>query len=180
MKLTTKTGSIVKELSFIISPPPHIRSDASVLKDDVHFLIGHSFIDRHSYAHISLFKYNDEHMDDIVRYVAAKAAHMRPFNIFVKNLATFHHGPYRTIYLDIINKYPVRDIFEKLVREDSNYVPHITIARMLSLQDFDKCWPELQNLNYSQHFLCDRITILARGEQGHWMHYHDIMLGEEY
>ncbi|MBT1708624.1 2'-5' RNA ligase family protein [Fulvivirgaceae bacterium PWU5] len=179
MKLTTKTGSIVKELSFIISPPPHIRSDVFVLKDDVHYLLGHPFPGRYSTAHISLFKYKDEHLEDMIRYVEAKAVYMTPFNIFVKNLAAFHHGNHhRTIYLDIINKYPVRDIFEKLVREDSHYTPHITIAPMLSLQDFDKCWPHLQDLRYSQHFLCDRITVLARGD-GHWMHYRDIMLGED-
>ncbi|MBT1686969.1 2'-5' RNA ligase family protein [Dawidia soli] len=178
MKLTTKTGTSVKELSFIISPPPHIRSDAFVLKDDVHYLIGHPFTDRYSRAHISLFKYNDEHMDDMIRYVAAKATYMRPFNVFVKDLAAFHHGRYRTLYLDIVNKYPIRDMFEKLVREDAHFTPHITIARMLSQEDFEKCWPHLENLRYSQHFLCDRITVLARGD-GHWTHYHDIMLGAE-
>lgn len=176
MKPTTKTGST--ELSFIISPPPHIRSDVFVLKDDVHYLLGSPFPGRYSTAHISLFKYKDQHVEDMIRYVEAKAAHMQPFNLFVKNLATFHHGNFRTIYLDIINKYPVRDIFEKLVREDSHYTPHITIASMLSRQDFDKCWPHLQDLHYSQHFLCDRITVLARGDGGHWMHYRDIMLGE--
>ena len=56
-----KISSPVKELFFIIAPPRHIMSDVSVLKDDVHYLIGHEFDDRYSKAHISLFKYSDTH-----------------------------------------------------------------------------------------------------------------------
>ena len=53
----------VQELLFLISPPPHIASDVSVLKDDVQFLIGHEFEDRYSRANISLFKYSDKHIE---------------------------------------------------------------------------------------------------------------------
>jgi hypothetical protein len=36
----------------------------------------------------------------------------------------------------------------------------------------------LKSLNYSnQHFLCDRITVLAKTESG-WQHYKDILLGD--
>ncbi|MBL0742593.1 2'-5' RNA ligase family protein [Chryseolinea lacunae] len=173
----TKTKSPVQELFFIISPPRHILSDVFVLKDDVHYLIGHKFADRYSTAHISLFKYADEHVDDMVRHVETKVSTMKPFNVFIKNLNVFSHGSERTIYLDIVNKYPVRDIFEKLIKEDANFTPHITIAKKLSSEDFLKAWPYLQGFAYSQHFLCDRITVLARAE-GRWIHYKDILLGE--
>ena len=166
----------VQELLFVILPPPHIVSDVSVLKDDVQFLIGHEFDDRHSKACISLFKYNDEHIDDIIRHVEAKAGYFKPFNVFVKNLNVFHYGSTRTIYLDVVNKYPIRDIFEKLVKEDINYTPHIAIANNISIEDFLKSWAYLKDLSYSQHFFCDRITVLARGEK-RWIHYKDIKFG---
>ncbi|HEY5749888.1 MAG TPA: 2'-5' RNA ligase family protein [Chryseolinea sp.] len=169
--------SPVQELFFIISPPPHILSDVFVLKDDVHYLIGHEFSDRYSTAHISLFKYQDEHVDDIIRHVEVKVANIKPFNIFIKDLNVFYHGSERTIILDIVNKYPVRDIFEKLIKEDAHYTPHITVAKKLSAEDFLKAWPYLKDLPYSQHFLCDRITVLARAEN-RWVHYRDILLGE--
>lgn len=178
MKATAfKTARPVKELFFMISPPPHIMSDVFVLKDDVHYLIGHEFDDRYSKAHISLFKYSDEHVDDMIRHVEAKAATFKAFNIFIKDLNVFYNGANRTIYLDIVNKYPVREIFEKLIKEDSGYTPHITIAKKLSSEDFLKAWPYLKDLPYSQHFLCDRITVLARGEN-QWIHYKDIPFGE--
>lgn len=165
----------VKELFFLISPPRHIMSDVSVLKDDVHYLIGRQLEDRHAIAHISLFKYNDEHLQDIVRHVEDKAAHFKPFNIFLKGFGVFYNGSKRCVYMDIVNKYPIQDIFEKLVKENASYTPHISIARNLAMDDFLRCWPYLKGLNYSnQHFLCDRITVLARTDQK-WMHYKDIL-----
>jgi 2'-5' RNA ligase len=171
-----KLNKPVKELFFLLAPPPHIMSDVSVLKDDVQFLIGHELEDRYSKAHISLFKYSDQHIDDIIRFVATRATHFKPFNVFLKNLNVFHHGTNRTIYMDVVNKYPIRDIFEKVVKEDINFTPHITIAKNIGIEDFLKCWAYLKDLSYSQHFLCDRITVLAR-EDKKWVHYRDIMFG---
>lgn len=168
----------LQELLFIIAPPRHIKSDVSVLKDDVHYLIGHPFEDRYSKACISLFKYSDEHGKAMIDYVETKAANFKPFNIFIKDLNVFYSGSYRRIYLDIVNKYPLRDIFEKLIKEDASYTPHITIAKNLTAEDFLKAWPYLKDLPYSQHFLCDRITVLAKGEKG-WVHYKDILFGQD-
>jgi hypothetical protein len=168
----------VKELLFLISLPAHIASDVSVLKDDVQFLIGHEFDDRHARANIALFKYSDKHVDDIIEHVERKAAYFKPFTVFLKDLNVFHFGNSRTIYLDIVNKYPIRDMFEKLVKEDIHYTPHIPIAKNIGIEDFLKCWGYLKDLSYSQHFYCDRITVLARGEKK-WVHYQDIMLRNE-
>ncbi len=173
-----KIGNDMEELFFIISPPGHIKSDVSVLKDDVQYLIGHQYDDRYSKAHISLFKFDlKEHFDDIIRFVENAAMKLSPFNIFIKDLNVFHNGPYRTIFLDVVNKYPVRDVFEKLVKKDVQYTPHITIAKKLTGEDFLKAWPYLKDLPYSQHFLCDRITLLARVENK-WMTYKEIMFGQ--
>ena len=173
-----QTKNPVQELFFIIAPPRHILSDVAVLKDDIHYLIGHRFEDRFSKGHISLFRYNDEHMEDIVNFVEEKAASFEPFNVFLKGFNCFSHGSKRTVYMDIVNKYPIREIFENLVKEDPAYTPNITLAKNLSSEDFLKCWPYLNELDYSnQHFLCDRITVLARSENK-WVHYKDICFGK--
>jgi 2'-5' RNA ligase len=169
----------VKELFFVISPPRHILSDVSVLKDDVHYLIGHELEDRFTRANITLFRYsdNEERMNHMIRFVEARAAELEPFNIFLKDFGVFYNGSYRTIYMDIVNKSPIQEIFERTVREDPEFIPHITIARNLAIDDFLRCWPYLKGLRYSnQHFLCDRITVLARADRK-WMHHKDIMLG---
>ncbi|HEX8041957.1 MAG TPA: 2'-5' RNA ligase family protein [Chryseosolibacter sp.] len=169
----------VRELFFTISPPRHIISDVSVLKDDVHYLIGHELEDRYSKANIALFKYSDtaNRMNHMLRFVEARAAAMEPFNVFLKDFGAFYNGAFRTIYMDIVNKSPIQEIFEKIVKEDPEYIPHITIARNLTTGDFLRCWPYLKGLHYSnQYFLCDRITVLARTERK-WTHYRDILLG---
>jgi 2'-5' RNA ligase len=173
--LTVKINEEVRELFFVISPPPHIMSDVSVLKDDVQFLVGHELEDRYVKAHISLFKYDDKkHFDEIIRFVESKAFDFQPFNIFIKNLNFCHSGSTRSIYLDVVNKYLIQDIFEKVVKEDMHYTPHISIARNLDSEDFLKTWLYLKDFHYSQHFLCDRITVLARAGK-RWTHYRDIM-----
>jgi 2'-5' RNA ligase len=169
----------VKELFFLISPPRHIRSDVSVLKDDIHYLVGRKLEDRYSVAHISLFKYSDQYVHDMIRFVEARAVRFKPFNVFLKDFGVFYNGPKRTIYMDIVNKYPIQEMFEKLVKEDAHFTPHITIAKNLAMDDFLRCWPYLKGLNYSnQHFLCDRITVLARTEKK-WVHYKDILFEQK-
>ncbi|MFZ6013457.1 MAG: 2'-5' RNA ligase family protein [Bacteroidota bacterium] len=171
------TEQSVKELFFIISPPPHIVSDVSVLKDDVHYLIGRQLSDRYSKAYISLFKYGEMYIDDMIRHVASKAMTFKPFNVFLKDFGVFYTGSKRTVYMDIVNKYYIQEIFERLVKEDSGFTPHITIAKNLEMDDFLRCWPYLKSLKYgNQHFLCDRITVLARTDKK-WMHYKDILFG---
>jgi hypothetical protein len=172
-----KTGH--PELLFIIAPPPHICSDVAVLKDDVHYLIGHTFADRYSKAHISLFRYEDEFTGELLAFVEEKAAAFQPFNVFLKDFGVFRQGSNRSIYLDIVNKFAVSEIFESLVKESADYVPHISIAKNLSDADFLKCWPYLKGLNYgNQHFVCDRITVLIRNGS-RWAHYRDIPFGEQ-
>jgi 2'-5' RNA ligase len=170
-----KTSQQVEELSFVIAPPPHIKSDVSVLKDDVQFLTGELFDDRYSPAHISLFTFDDKrHFGDIVRQVEEKAVTFDPFNIFIKGLSYFGDEPNRTIYLDILNKSDVQDIFENLVKKNPRYMPFISIAEGLNDREFSKVWPHLQDFRYTQDFLCDRITVLVRNGNG-WLHYRDIM-----
>ena len=172
-----KTIQQVEELSFVISPPPHIKSDVSVLKDDVQFLTGELFEDRYSTAQISLFKFDDKrHFADIIKEVEAKAVTFDPFNVFIKDLRYFQHGPDHTICLDILNKIDLIDIFEKLVKGNTTYIPFISIAQGLNHDEFSTVWPHFQDFRYRQDFLCDRITVLIRSGHG-WIHYRDLMFG---
>jgi len=173
---TIKLQNPVRELLFMITPPPHILSDVSVLKDDVQYLIGRKFDDRFSKGYIPLFTYDDQHVDDMMSFVEEKATEFNPFNIFIKDFGVFYNGNKRTIYMDVVNKYPIRDIFEKIVKEEPHYIPAITIAKNLTDEDFLKAMPYLKSLRYSQHFTCDRLTVLARSENK-WVHYQDIEFG---
>lgn len=167
----------IQELFFIIAPPPHIISDASVLKDDIQYLIGHKFDGRYVKAHISLFSYTDKHIDDMIEFVESRSVGFKAFNVFIKDFGVYHNGDKHAIYMDIVNKYPIRDVFEKLVMPIPEFMPRITLAKNLSNEDFLKTWPYLKGLQYNQHFTCDRITVWARTGKK-WIHYKDIMFEE--
>lgn len=167
----------IDELSFVIAPPPHIKSDVSVLKDDVQFLTGKIFCDRYTPAHITLFRYDDKkNFGDIISEVRGKAAAFDPFNIFLKGLKYYWMNSNRSICLDILNKPDIREIFEKLVKKNTRYMPFISIAKGLDHESFLKAWLHLQDFQYTQDFLCDRIAVVARKENM-WLHYRDIMFG---
>jgi len=176
-QLPTRIHQSIDELSFVIAPPPHIKSDVCVLKDDVQFLTGKIFVDRYSPAHISLFRYDDKNnFSDIIYEVNAKAATFDPFNIFLKGLKYYWLNSNRSICLDILNKPDVRNIFERTIKQSKMYTPFISIAKGLDHESFLKAWIHLQDFHYTQDFLCDRISVLARkGDK--WIHYQDIMFG---
>ena len=167
----------IEELAFVISPPGHIKSDVSVLKDDVHFLIGRPFEDMYTKAHLSLFKFNEKaYFEDITQHVSAIATQFTAFNIFLKDLSVVYAGVNRTIVMNVLNKYPVREIFEKLVRKNDRYMPYISIASQLTPSDLLKAWPYMKDFTYSQHFTCDHISVFARvGRQ--WTLYKEIPFG---
>ena len=74
----------------------------------------------------------------------------------------------------IIKRDPVGKI--KFASLQSDAGQSLLRANHLSTDEFLRCWPYLKGLNYSnQHFLCDRITVLARTDRK-WMHYKDIFL----
>jgi hypothetical protein len=174
-----KIKKSIEELAFVISPPGHIKSDVSVLKDDVHFLIGRPFRDMYEKAHVALFKFNETaYFDDITMHVADVASQFTAFNVFLKDLNVIYTGANRAIAMNVLNKYPVREIFEKLVRKDDRYVPYISIASQLTPSDLLKAWPYLRDFTYSQHFTCDHISVFARVAQ-QWTLYKEIPFGAQ-
>jgi len=96
-------------------------------------------------------------------HIEDKLRSFRSFELVIKDFVVLHHGPrFRTICLDIANKNPVREVWEALLGKETGFTPHITIAKMLSLEDFNKVWSHLQYLSYSNYFRCHQLTVLKR------------------
>jgi 2'-5' RNA ligase len=170
-----KSGAPSDEFFFIISPPKAIADYVAMLKGYVKDAIGHGFDDEFSKAHISLFKYSDPHAEDLLYQVDSKISSFTPFHVFLKNLNVFSHGSTRTIYLEIVHKAPICEIFENLTDREVDFTPHLTIARNLEINDFLMAWRSLKNISYSQYFRCDHITVLKRSPHK-WVHYVDMPL----
>ncbi len=172
MEKRMETGS--KELLFIISPPQTIVEYVAMLKQHVKLAIGHPFEDEFAKAHISLFKYRDEHAEDWLYQVDSKIASFTPFHVHIKNLNFFDHGTTRTIYLEVVHKNPICEIVENIGDPGGEFTPYITIARNLDINDFLKAWKSLKNLSYSDYFRCDHITVLTKKAPRRWVYYMDL------
>jgi hypothetical protein len=163
-----------QKIFLLLSPSPSITRYVSELKSRVHDILGHDYEGCNSLAHISVWMRYLNHAENFLYSVEDKMRMVNPFIIGVKNLNVFHHGPnQRTIYLEVVNKTPACELWEKLVGQEKDFTPHITIARNLSLEEFDKVWSELKDVSYSDYFRCDRLTVL-RWKDNKWNHHIDI------
>ena len=172
MKKSTST-SHPNDLFFIISPPKTIADYVAFLKSHVKSAIGHSFEDEFSKAHISLFKYRNEHAEDLLYQIDSRVSSVTPFHVHIKNLNFFDHGTTRTIYLEVVHKNPICEIVENVLERREDFTPYITIARNLEMNDFIKAWRSLKDLSYSEYFRCDHITVLKKAPRK-WIHYIDL------
>ena len=161
------------ETFIVISPSEPINQTSFLLRSGIKKVIGNGFQSEFSKAHISLMKYHDTHRDSLLYHFDSIVSHFKPFKIFLKDFEILHHGSNRTICFNIINKPAIQEIFYSLTGK--NITPHITIARSLSKEDFDKVWPLMQNITYSNHFLCSHLTVL-KGGPGSWHHYMNLSL----
>ncbi len=168
-----KQVTVSDELFFIIAPPKNVTDYVATLKSHVKSAIGHDFEDEFSKAHISLFKYKHEYPERVLYQVDNMVSTINPFHVYIKNLNFFTHGTARTIYLEIVYKNPICDIFQNISGQESGFLPHITIAKNLDINDFIAAWTSLKNLSYSDYFKCDHITVLKKATRK-WMHYIDL------
>ena len=158
---------------FTITPSPLIQVFVSNLKKQVRSIIGHEFQNEFSKTHISLFQYSEHHTDDILYDADWLIPALLPLDIFVNGLGIFKHGTNKTIYLQIEYKTPIADLAKALGGKD--ITPHITIARNLAADYFDKAWRHLQRVSYSNHFRCNNVTVLKR-EHHKWNRYLELPL----
>lgn len=159
------------ETFVIISPPEPISQDVFYLKKSIEEVLGHTFEGTFAKAHISLLKYRDPHTDNELYHINGRLSALKPFTLYIKDFDILHHGNTHTICLNVVNKNPVRELAEKLTGRDIR--PQITVAKNLSETDFNKVWPVIKGITYSNHFRCDHITVLKRNS-GPWRHYMDL------
>jgi len=163
-----------QKIFLLLSPSESIIKYVAELKVRVRNILGHEYDSYHSKAHISLLMHYLNHAENFLYHVDDKMHQVNPFTLVVKNLNVFHHGPnLRTIYLEVVNKTSACELCEKLVGQPNQFVPHITIARKLSIDEFNKVWSELKHLSYSNYFRCDRLTVL-KWRDNKWNHHIDI------
>lgn len=158
----------------LISPDRLVAKHASAFKQGFRQILGHPYESEHSKAHITLVQFEDTHGDSMLYHITDNVlTGFKPFNIYLNGFIVLRHGEKRTICLDIVNKNDVRELMKKLTGREN--LPHITLAKNLSKEDFKMLLPVIRNTKYSSSFRCHAITVL-RGHEGRWHYYTDLPL----
>lgn len=134
--------------------------------------IGRPFDAECSIGHISLHK-DRGIAANALDSIAARLATIDTFEIQVKNFNSFRNS--KTIYLDVVNKGLLADVFENITQLRYEGVPHVTLAKNLCKQDFDRAWKILSQKTYNTQFTCDRVKVLQKSTR-RWLHYTDLRL----
>lgn len=177
-KETTNTS---KEYFFIISFNESIKQDIKLLKKNLFDIINnetsHNIYNRNSIAHISIQKiFVKEDSDNrIVEWADKSIGKFSCFSVKINGIDIFTHGQSsKTIFYKIENHQPILDI-NGLFPFQNKFTPHLTLARSLTLDDFNKISDKLSSFDYRKEFLCDRITILVR-TSGKYSVLHEVVL----
>jgi 2'-5' RNA ligase len=89
------------------------------------------------------------------------------FEVDLNGFEYFEHGSEsNTIYVKIENSYQIIKVYHELHRllglSVREFVPHLTIARTMSRNRFDKSYEMIKQHSFSEKFTCNQVTILER------------------
>jgi 2'-5' RNA ligase len=177
-KETTNTH---KEYFFIISFNESIKQDIKLLKKNLFDIINnettHNIYNRNSIAHISIQKIfiKEDSDDQIIEWADKSIGKFSCFRVKINGVDIFTHGKSsKTIYYKIEKHQPIIDI-NNLFPFQNKFTPHVTLARSITLDDFNKISGKLSLFDYRKEFLCNRITILVR-TSGKYSVLHEVVL----
>lgn len=143
----------------VISPPENIKAEIAQIKKEIDCIAGIGERNLHSIAHITLI---DKLTDDtsfpetIQTYLDGKEA----FEICVAGWDYFDHGHSVTVYLKITDSKPIIELMEAV--KSTARSPHISLAKKISHETFDKLKPYLKELNYCATWICTEIIVLKK------------------
>lgn len=163
----------VDELMYIIPAPSFIANFVNRLKEHVQASLGHPLPKAQPRPCISLLKDHQPHAERFLYTAYSRITHVKPFHVSVKNLNVLRKDDRFTIYLDIVYKTPLYEVLENLTNTDTEFLPNFVIAENLEVDEFVKVWKDLKSISFSDHFLCDHITVLKKNRH-RWVHYIDI------
>lgn len=171
------------DFMIVISPPAAVKALIDAHKQDAAQLIG-AYESQHSIAHISITNLPRQKpfmIAHTLEMLENKLKLMPPVNLTIDGFDHFNHGEaFRTIYARIRSAPETTAWFKelkKILNVKEYLVPHITIARNIPVDDFNKLWPHFKPLKWVEDFGVDRLTLLNReafASFAHWEIYNEI------
>jgi 2'-5' RNA ligase len=151
----------------IISPIEKVKEVVRTAKEILSDQISLSITNLRSIAHISLMKFTAPDDDErVIKQMKTMLTSFPAFDIVLGGSDIFKHGEQsKSLVLKIDNPGPIHQLHMLLLsafrfRSSRKINPHITIARAIPMEDFNKI--DLSAFNYRDSFLCQEITVLKK------------------
>lgn len=165
----------------ILSPSKDVCDQVEKYKRQSEGIIGH-YDSAHSKAHISIKPMPRRKPYMTEPELAGLKANIKllpPVTLVIDGFDFFNHGEeYRTVYAKIQSSTFTTQWFKALKKSlniKDYLVPHITIARNIHKDDFDKLWPHLRKVKWVQDFEVNKLTILQREALNTFAHWEVLM-----
>lgn len=149
----------------VITPCEEVISRVKQLKKSAKDLIGY-FPSFNSIAHITINHYYDKKslfFDDRVPIYRSMVGRIDSFDINICGFDFFKHNDSYTIYAKVDLNPEIKTTFsqfKKVFGSDVPDVPHITIARSITFNQFNKLWEYLKTQQFACSFYTDKIVVL--------------------
>jgi 2'-5' RNA ligase len=143
----------------VISPPDHIKKEIVNIKKEMNAITDIKERNLNSIAHITLTeKLTDD--TDLANTVSVLTGNQQSFHVALQGWGYFDHGHSITIYLKVLHPEKIIDMAGSL--KSSARTPHISLAKKISHDTFEKLQPYLNTLNYSAQWVCTEVTVLRK------------------
>jgi 2''-5'' RNA ligase len=170
--LLTEQETALYDYLVVINPGAQIAGEVRKFKEQIAETLG-IFTSRYSKAHISLFRsvFPEKFQDDFIYLLEEIAARQSGFTVYTAKFDHFDHGAVkRTIYLNIANPRPVAELHKKILEvfdlKLNSFKPHITLARAISTDEFEKVYPQFDNQLFVRSFDCRSFSLLRKPAAG--------------
>jgi 2'-5' RNA ligase len=143
----------------VLSPPENIKAGIAAIKKELNAIADITDRNLHSIAHITL---TDKLTDDteLTETITNFTAHQKAFSIALNGWGFFDHGHSVTVYLKVEDPEPIVNMAQKL--KSTAKTPHISLAKKIPPETFERLLPYLESLNYSDEWMCTEVTVLRK------------------
>lgn len=143
----------------VLSPPAAIKAAISEIKKELNSIADINARNVRSIAHITLTdKLTDD--ADVTGTVELLLQNQKSFTVKLKGWNNFDHGHSVTVYLVVENPEPIVNLAGLL--KSSSKSPHISLAKKIPHETFNKLLPYLEKMDYNAEWLCTEVTVLRK------------------
>jgi 2'-5' RNA ligase len=143
----------------VLSPPAAIKARIARIKKELDAIAEIGDRNLNSIAHITLTdKLTDD--ADFADTVSSFIVSQPSFPVKLQGWGYFDHGHSITIYLNVVNPGPIIKLAELL--KSSSKTPHISLAKKIPHETFEKLRPCLEELDFEEEWTCTGVTVLRK------------------